>query len=106
MTATMKTIMNYFASPKPKEKTNFMKTLRLWNRKKLGSHGDEREYDCLLSKMLCSRCGEKEDGCLTGCVAPCSLVEVYRRFRGACCLCHQGDGRSIYVFVWKRAECK
>jgi hypothetical protein len=23
--------------------------------------------------------------------APCSLVEVYRRFRGACCLQHQGD---------------
>jgi hypothetical protein len=23
-------------------------------------------------------------------VAPCSLVEVYRRFRGACCLHHQG----------------
>jgi hypothetical protein len=26
-----------------------------------------------------------------GDVAPCSLVEVYRRFRGACCLHHQGD---------------
>jgi hypothetical protein len=24
-------------------------------------------------------------------VEPCSLVEVYRRFRGACCLHHQGD---------------
>jgi hypothetical protein len=24
-------------------------------------------------------------------VAPCSLVEVYRRFRGACCLHHQCD---------------
>jgi hypothetical protein len=24
-------------------------------------------------------------------VAPCSLVEVYRRFRGTCCLHHQGD---------------
>jgi hypothetical protein len=24
-------------------------------------------------------------------VAPCSLVEVYRRFRGACYLHHQGD---------------
>jgi hypothetical protein len=24
-------------------------------------------------------------------VAPCSLVEDYRRFRGACCLHHQGD---------------
>jgi hypothetical protein len=27
-------------------------------------------------------------------VAPCSLVEVYRRFRGACCLYHQGDKYS------------
>jgi hypothetical protein len=25
-------------------------------------------------------------------VAPCSLVEVYQRFRGLCCLHHQGDG--------------
>jgi hypothetical protein len=25
-------------------------------------------------------------------VAPCSLVEVYQRFRGTCCLHHQGDG--------------
>jgi hypothetical protein len=24
-------------------------------------------------------------------VAPCSLVEVYQRFRGACCLHRQGD---------------
>jgi hypothetical protein len=26
--------------------------------------------------------------------APYSLEEVYRRFRGACCLHHQGDYRS------------
>jgi hypothetical protein len=24
-------------------------------------------------------------------VAPCSLVEVYRRFRGTCCFHHQDD---------------
>jgi hypothetical protein len=24
-------------------------------------------------------------------VVPCSLVEVYQRFRGPCCLHHQGD---------------
>jgi hypothetical protein len=24
-------------------------------------------------------------------VAPCSLVEIYRRFRGACCIHIQGD---------------
>jgi hypothetical protein len=28
-------------------------------------------------------------------VAPCSLVEVNRRFRGACGLHHQGDESSI-----------
>jgi hypothetical protein len=28
-------------------------------------------------------------------VAPCSLVEVYRRFRGPCCLHHQGDESLI-----------
>jgi hypothetical protein len=28
-------------------------------------------------------------------VAPCSLVEVYRRFRGACCLHHQGDEWNV-----------
>jgi hypothetical protein len=27
-------------------------------------------------------------------VAPCSLVQVYRRFRDACCLHHQGDHLS------------
>jgi hypothetical protein len=27
-------------------------------------------------------------------VAPCSLIEVYQRFRGTCCLHHQG-GESI-----------
>jgi hypothetical protein len=26
-------------------------------------------------------------------VVPCSLVEVYERFRGPCCLHHQGDHR-------------
>jgi hypothetical protein len=27
-------------------------------------------------------------------VAPFSVVEVYRRFRGACCLHHQGDDEA------------
>jgi hypothetical protein len=31
-----------------------------------------------------------KDGCLVCCCA-CSLIEVYRAFRGACCLCQQGD---------------
>jgi hypothetical protein len=30
-------------------------------------------------------------------LTPCSLVEVYRRFRGACCLHHQGDERLLLV---------
>jgi hypothetical protein len=29
-------------------------------------------------------------------VAQCSLVEVYRHFRGACCLHHQGSGRRLH----------
>jgi hypothetical protein len=28
-------------------------------------------------------------------VAPCSLVEVYRRFRGACCLHHQAMSTHV-----------
>jgi hypothetical protein len=27
-------------------------------------------------------------------VAPCSLVEIFRRFRGACCLHHLGDEKA------------
>jgi hypothetical protein len=29
-------------------------------------------------------------------VAPCGLVDIYRRFRGACCLYHQSEGRPDY----------
>jgi hypothetical protein len=32
-------------------------------------------------------------------VAPCSLV-VYRRFRGACCLYHQGDDDGGSKSLW------
>jgi hypothetical protein len=32
-------------------------------------------------------------------IAPCSLVEVYQRFRGPCCLHHQGDEWSILVIL-------
>jgi hypothetical protein len=34
-------------------------------------------------------------------VAPCSLVEVYRRFRGPCCLHHQGDESHFYQNTWR-----
>jgi hypothetical protein len=34
-------------------------------------------------------------------VAPCSLVEVYRRFRSSCCLHHQGDGPEHFWNVGK-----
>jgi hypothetical protein len=33
-------------------------------------------------------------------VAPCSLVEVYLRFRGACCLHLQGDYRTHYKYLY------
>jgi hypothetical protein len=29
-------------------------------------------------------------------VAPCSLVEVYQRFTGPCCLHHQGDETRLH----------
>jgi hypothetical protein len=34
--------------------------------------------------------------------APCSLVEVYRRFRGACCLHSQGDETSVNFYETTR----
>jgi hypothetical protein len=40
-------------------------------------------------------------------VAPCSLVEVYQRFRGPCCLHHQGDDNqktAIFVLTAVRAS--
>jgi hypothetical protein len=42
-------------------------------------------------------------------VAPCNLVEVYRRCRGACCLLHQGmfyDTNFLFVhaFISVRLE--
>jgi hypothetical protein len=32
-------------------------------------------------------------------IAPCCLVEVYRRFRGAYCLHHQGDESLITLML-------
>jgi hypothetical protein len=33
--------------------------------------------------------------------APCSLVQIHERFRGACCLHHQGDNRHLHMkFAW------
>jgi hypothetical protein len=37
-------------------------------------------------------------------VAPCSLVEVYQRFRGPCCLHHQGDHRPDYTALQPRRQ--
>jgi hypothetical protein len=36
--------------------------------------------------------------------APCSLVEVYQRFRGPCCLHHQGDRPAIFVLIAVRTS--
>jgi hypothetical protein len=36
-------------------------------------------------------------------VAPCSLVEVYQRFGGPCCLHHQGD-LNLHLRLVKRLE--
>jgi hypothetical protein len=35
-------------------------------------------------------------------VAPCSLVDVYQRFRGPCCLHHQGDSSCYFRLNEKR----
>jgi hypothetical protein len=40
--------------------------------------------------------GEYEDDCLLGCCV-CSLVEVYRRFRGACLTRRPVDGGSKHL---------
>jgi hypothetical protein len=37
-------------------------------------------------------------------VAPCSLVEIYRRFRGSCCLHHQGDNPEDSHLYTRRRE--
>jgi hypothetical protein len=41
-------------------------------------------------------------------VAPCCLVEVYRRFRGACCFHHQGVPKLHFalfcIFIWRRND--
>jgi hypothetical protein len=37
-------------------------------------------------------------------VAPYSLVEIYRSFRGACCLHNQGDKSIVYPFIAQHYE--
>jgi hypothetical protein len=49
-----------------------------------------------VSEISGSHSGKYVDCCV---VAPCSLVEVYRRFRGAYCLHHQGDEFIIITYV-------
>jgi hypothetical protein len=38
-------------------------------------------------------------------IAPCSLVDVYGRFRGACCLCHQADEGSNQLLSVMETNC-
>jgi hypothetical protein len=37
-------------------------------------------------------------------VVPCSLVEIYQRFRGPCCLHHQGDQGTLMMEAAKTSE--
>jgi hypothetical protein len=37
-------------------------------------------------------------------VVPCSLVEVYRRFGGTCCLYYQGDDEGSYMALEPRRQ--
>jgi hypothetical protein len=39
-------------------------------------------------------------------VAPCSLVGVYQRFRGPCCLHHQGDRPDSHIYTHRRENLK
>jgi hypothetical protein len=48
-----------------------------------------------IRRIWSSHSGEYEDGCLWV-VAPCSMVEVCQRFRGPCCLHHQGDRKDLW----------
>jgi hypothetical protein len=41
--------------------------------------------------------GGENKNCFFWVVASCSLVELYRRFRGACCLHRPDDGGSKYI---------
>jgi hypothetical protein len=51
------------------------------------------------SEISCSQGGEYEGGCLLTVEGGHSLVEVRRRFRGACCFyhCRLVDGGSKYL---------
>jgi hypothetical protein len=49
-------------------------------------------------KIFGSHGGEYEDGSVSSVVVLCSLVEVYQRFRGPCCLHHQGDEFTVNFF--------
>jgi hypothetical protein len=45
-------------------------------------------------EFSCSHGGEYEDDLFSGILRPCSLVEVYRRFRGARCHRYHGDEQA------------
>jgi hypothetical protein len=56
-----------------------------------------RMTDFCVSRIWGSHGSEYEDCCLLGC-RPCNLVEVYQRFRGPCCLHHQGEFLCVCGF--------
>jgi hypothetical protein len=37
-------------------------------------------------------------------VAPCSLLEIYQRFRGPCCVHHQGDDIKFIALMMEAAR--
>jgi hypothetical protein len=60
-----------------------------------------KERDRALGKISGSQGGEYENG---SDVAPCSLVEVYRRLRGAYCLCNVGKLLPYYMAQQPRRQ--
>jgi hypothetical protein len=66
--------------------------------------------DRILSKMNSSEISGSHGGSMKMAVfwvvAPCCLVEVYRRFRGACCLHHQGGSVLIALMrnLWAKGH--
>jgi hypothetical protein len=72
-----------------KVKKHAIMTLNSWNRKLFFPH----MKNVIFHEISVYHSGEYEDG-FFWVVDPCSLVEVYRRFRGVYCLHHQGDRDS------------
>jgi hypothetical protein len=71
--------------------TNIKNTIKYNNKKKIYIYikKKEKQINQKVGFEVLTAVSRKMD--VFWVVAPCSLVEVYHRFRGPCCLHHQGD---------------